>query len=160
MCDQVTAYRVQAKITLSWSTKGHEQCEECSDLSQIVPHGISTRQFLLTKSAHIGLCHMASTHSSLGLMSHQTCQMRRNNCPMTWRRAIERRCCQQWSSTPSLLQVLVPRYMVCHVGIPVTHHSRVQTGTQSGPRLHPNVTGCLRVGPKCVAQCHQPRQNC
>ena len=39
--------------------------EKCSN--QIPPHTISMCQFLLAKSAHIGLHHMASTHSSLGL---------------------------------------------------------------------------------------------
>ena len=38
--------------------------EKCSN--QIAPHGVSTCQFLLAKSAHIGLHHMASMHSSLG----------------------------------------------------------------------------------------------
>ena len=39
----------------------HEKCS-----NQIPPHAVSMCQFLLAKSAHIGLHHMASTHSSLG----------------------------------------------------------------------------------------------
>ena len=42
--------------------------EKCSN--QIAPHGVSTCQFLLAKSAHIGLHHMASTHSSLGFTAY------------------------------------------------------------------------------------------